>query len=332
MTAAELQLLQALPLKDKVNKSILRIREWYEHWCGQIGVSFSGGKESTLLLHLVREIYPSVPAVFCDTGLEYPEIREFVLTHENVTFVRPKMGFRQVLEKYGYPVVSKEQAQYIYEIRTTKSERLRDIRLNGKILANGRHGSLGILSKRWRFLLDAPFKISDKCCDVMKKAPLKIYEKTNGLYLMTGEMAADSRRRKSTYLVHGCNGFEMARPKSTPLGFWLEQDILRCLKDFQIPYSKAYGDIIEREDGTLATTLCERTGCMFCMFGLHQEKNENRFIRMRRTHPEIWNYCIHTLEIGKVLDYIGIPYAPSGAKEMPFVQETEHPALEDEKS
>jgi len=313
MTPAELKILQALPLEDKIRKSTLRVREWYEHWCSQVCVSFSGGKDSTVLLHLVRTIYPDVPGIYVDTGLEYPEIREFALEHENVTVIRPKMNFRQVLEKYGYPVISKETARYIYDMRTTKSERMKSLRLNGKILADGRRGRLGVLSERWKFLIDAPFKISDKCCDAMKKAPLKIYEKTIGRRMMTGEMAAEGRRRELNYLMRGCNGFEMTRPKSTPLGFWTEQDILRYIKEFQIPYSKVYGKIIEAENGTLRTTECSRTGCMFCMFGLHLEKGENRFMRMRRTHPELWNYCVHTLEIGKVLDYIGIPYTPGSA-------------------
>jgi 3'-phosphoadenosine 5'-phosphosulfate sulfotransferase (PAPS reductase)/FAD synthetase len=311
MTNAELQLLQSLPLEDKIKKSNLRIREWYEHWCGQVYVSFSAGKDSTILLSLVRSIYPDVPAVFCDTGLEYPEIREFALKQRNVTVIRPAMSFRDVLHKYGYPVVSKAQSQYIYEIRNTRNEKLRDLRLNGQWLPNGKLGRLGMLSKCWRYLIDAPFKISDKCCRVLKKRPFEIYEKESGRKAMTGEMAYEGRRRKTCYLMNGCNAFTLKRAKSTPLGFWTEQDVLRYLKDFQIPYSKAYGDIVESDDGMLAATRCERTGCMFCMFGVHLDKKENRFVHMYRTHPELWNYCIHTLGIGNVLDYIGIPYAPN---------------------
>jgi 3'-phosphoadenosine 5'-phosphosulfate sulfotransferase (PAPS reductase)/FAD synthetase len=313
MTNAELQLLQSLPLDDKIKKSKLRIKEWYEHWCGQVYVSFSGGKDSTALLHLVRSIFPDVPAVFCDTGLEYPEIREFVFEQDNVLAIRPQKNFREVIEQYGYPVVSKEQARCLYEIRNTKSEYMKDYRLNGKILDDGSRGSLGKLSGRWRYLLDAPFKISDRCCAILKKNPMNTYEKTSGRHSITGEMACEGRRRKSSYLMRGCNAFDLQHPKSMPLGFWTTQDVLRYLQKHEIPYCKVYGDIAEREDKTLTTTGCDRTGCLFCMFGLPLEKGENRFMRMRRTHPQLWDYCIHVLGIGNVLDYMRIPYGNAEA-------------------
>ena len=116
-TKEDLEQLQALPLNLKVKLTQRRIREWYQHFGGQVCVSFSGGKDSTVLLDIVRGIYPDVPAVFSDTGLEYPEIKEFVKTKENVEIVRPKMNFRQVIEKYGYPLVSKEVAEAIHYAR-----------------------------------------------------------------------------------------------------------------------------------------------------------------------------------------------------------------------
>lgn len=117
----QLQQLQGLPLEVKIKKTQERIKEWYEHFDGQVYVSFSGGKDSTVLLHIVREIYPDVEAVFVDTGLEYPEIRDFVKTFDNVTWLKPKMNFKQVIEKYGYPLISKEVSQKIYEYRQNPS-------------------------------------------------------------------------------------------------------------------------------------------------------------------------------------------------------------------
>ena len=117
-TLTDLKMKQALPLSVKVLMTKARIREWINTF-GEDGVyvSFSGGKDSTVLLHLVREDYPNVPAVFVDTGLEYPEIRNFVKTFDNVEILRPKLTFKQVIEKYGYPFFSKETSEAIYEAR-----------------------------------------------------------------------------------------------------------------------------------------------------------------------------------------------------------------------
>ena len=111
-TLQELKQWQALPLNIKVLMTKDRIRQWIKEY-GEDGVyvSFSGGKDSTVLLHMVRENYPKVPAVFVDTGLEYPEIRNFVKTFDNVEWLRPKLTFKQVIEKYGYPFISKEVSE-----------------------------------------------------------------------------------------------------------------------------------------------------------------------------------------------------------------------------
>lgn len=112
-TIQELQMLQALPLEVKVKKTRQRIREWYEYWNGEIYISFSGGKDSTVLLHLAREMYPDIQAVFVDTGIEYPEIREFVKTFDNVVWLKPKMNFKNVIKTYGYPFISKEVSECV---------------------------------------------------------------------------------------------------------------------------------------------------------------------------------------------------------------------------
>ena len=113
-TIQELKQFQAMPLEVKIAMTKVRIRDWVNYY-GQEGVyvSFSGGKDSTVLLHMVREEYPDIPAVFVDTGLEYPEIRQFVKTFDNVTWVKPKLTFKQVIEKYGYPFISKEVAECV---------------------------------------------------------------------------------------------------------------------------------------------------------------------------------------------------------------------------
>ena len=121
-TAERLAELQALPLDRKIQISQARIIEWYQKNHGNVVVSFSGGKDSTVLLHLVRTLYPDVPAVFSNTGLEYPEIQRFVRSVPNCTIVTPKMRFDQVISTYGYPLIGKEVAEAIYYARRIRSQ------------------------------------------------------------------------------------------------------------------------------------------------------------------------------------------------------------------
>lgn len=325
----ELKQMQSVPLDMKIKMTKTRIRDWYEYYNGNVYVSFSGGKDSTVLLHIARELYPDIPAVFVDTGLEYPEIREFVKSVENVEMLRPQKTFFEVVEEYGYPVISKEVAKTLYYARQGSDWAVK--RLNGL----DKEGTPNEFKKRfikYKPLLNAPFGASAYCCDVMKKQPAHKYESQTGRKPIVATMAEESQQRQNAWLRNGCNVFDTDRPVSHPLSFWKQQDILLYLKTCNVPYCSVYGDIVEQDcqlkfiegdSERLITTGCERTGCMFCMFGIMSDKTPNRFQRLRLTHPKIYDYCIgggkydesgmlkpnkKGLGIGKVLDYIGIKY------------------------
>lgn len=304
-TAEDLKIMQSWSLERKIQVTQTRIIEWYKHYEGQVYVSFSGGKDSTVLLDLVRRIYPDIPAVFIDTGLEYPEIREFAKNTDNITILKPKKNFKQVIQEYGYPIISKEQALYIYEYKNSKSEKLKHKRWYGD-----ENGSYKI-SEKHKYLVKAPFKISNKCCNIMKKYPAKAYEKETGRKPIIGTLAEESSARKNSWIKKGCNAFDTERPSSQPLSFWTEQDILEYISKFNIPYATVYGEIKQDSEGKYYTTGCDRTGCVFCGFGCHLEKEPNRFQRLKKTHPKLWNYCMKPIAEGglgmrEVLGYIGV--------------------------
>lgn len=309
----QLQQLQGLPLKVKVRKTELRIKEWYEHYDGKVYVSFSGGKDSTVLLTIARRLYPDILAVFVDTGLEYPEVREHVRTFGNVTVLRPSMTFPEVIKKYGFNYPSKDVALRIYYAK--KGSVWAANAMNG-LNPNGTPSIFKERYKKWKFLLDAPFIISDRCCSVMKEKPMIDFQKKNEVYPIIGIMAEESDRRKKSWLKTGCNAFDSKTPTSKPLSFWTEQDVLHYIRDNNIKIASVYGDITNADDTTslfdnvyadkLKTTGEQRTGCMFCPVGCHLEKGENKFQRMKKTHPKIWDYCMTKLGLAEVLDYIGV--------------------------
>ncbi|WP_412591952.1 phosphoadenosine phosphosulfate reductase family protein [Terrisporobacter sp.] len=305
MNLNELRILQNYPLELKVEKTKLRIKEWYEHYNGEVYVSFSGGKDSTVLLDIVRSMYPDIEAVFINTGLEYPEIYKFVKTFKSVTILKPEMNFKQVINTYGYPVISKENSQYIYEIRHS-TKKMRQRRLYGD--SKGRFK----LPNKYHYLIDAPFEISNKCCEVMKKRPVKKFEKETGKVPIIGTMAEESSLRQQSYLQHGCNAFESKRPVSTPLGFWKQQDVLEYIYKNDLKIASVYGEVIEDknllDECTYSTTGCERTGCIYCLYGIQCDTTPNRIQRLKKTHTKQYNYCINKLKLGEVLDYIGVKY------------------------
>jgi len=285
-----LQTRQKYPLDLKVDMSLNRIRFWYNKYGGNVYVAFSGGKDSTVLLHLVRKLYPEVPAVFVNTGLEYPEINQFVKTIDNVVELRPTMTFKKVIETKGYPVISKKVARGLRALQSLGTS----ARERNKVLYGDERGSYGKLPKKWRYLEKAPFKISEKCCEILKLRPANKYYKQTGRTAYIGTMACDSDFRRMTYIKHGCYLTERKIPTCTPLGFWLQKDIWAYINKNKLSYAKVYDMGVSH------------TGCIFCCFGIHMESSPNRFDCMKVTHPKLYKYCMNNLNIRKVLKTLNI--------------------------
>ena len=297
----ELQQKKSLPLDAKILMTKRRLKQWHIQYNGNVYLAFSGGKDSTVLKDILQDIFPDVPAVFCNTGLEYPEVKKFAMSQNNVKVITPKMMFKEVISRYGYPVISKEQSSYIADIRNTKSEYIRNLRLNGNKTKSYK------LSEKWKFMLNAPFKISDKCCKIMKKEPFIRYERETGSKGIIATMTDESSLRLNTWLRFGCNAFNAKRPLSRPMSFWTEQDVLQYIVEHNLKIASVYGEIKQKENGEYYTTGVKRTGCMFCMYGV-QNETPNRFQIMQRTHPKQYEFCMNTLGLKDVMSYMNIPF------------------------
>lgn len=295
---------QALPLDDKIALSLDRIREFGEAFDWHVASSYSGGIDSEVMCDLIERVRPGLPRVFCNTGLEYPEITQQVKRHENVVVMRPKIPFHRVVKEKGWPIASKKTARGLSVLRNPTGNnqniyRLYDIGIN----RFGQKVEGYKVAQQWRFLIDAPFNVSDLCCNIMKKEPMKRYEKETGRVQFVGILADESKGRERTYVETGCNAFDMKTPRSWPLAFWTRQDILEYIKRFDLPYASVYGDIVETPNG-LDTSGVQGTGCVFCLFGMQLEKGQNRIQRLARTHPQLWRYCMDKLGMADVLKYI----------------------------
>nr|DAT83957.1 MAG TPA: phosphoadenosine-phosphosulfate reductase [Bacteriophage sp.] len=194
-------------------------------------------------------------------------------------------------------------------------------RLKGVLLDNdGKKSQFNM--EKYKFTLDAPFDISDKCCDYLKKEPAHEYEKKTRKKPILATMATESKVRTQKWLQEGCNAFDCKRPHSKPMSFWTEQDVLLCIKENSLPICSVYGDVVtdyeamgqcenqmsfadfgifDKERPLLKTTGCQRTGCVLCGFGCHLEK-ESRFLRLKETHPKFHNLLY-------VLKNNGVTYA-----------------------
>lgn len=274
MTVEELQERQGWTFRQKIDHSLGVIDQFLSLTNNKAYVSFSGGKDSTVLLHLCRIIKPDLKAVFCNTGNEYPYIVKFVRQTENVDIIYPKLKPYEVFDKYGFPLISKEQSQALRQIKTSKSDKLRHIRLYGR----GAKKSSGVLSIKWRPLIEKDYICSEMCCEKLKKSPFHAYEKSSGLRPILGMMAGESSMRTSNYVRNGgCNIFldDPLKMKSLPLSIWTEQDIWDYIKDRGLAISDVYSK------GAV------RTGCMFCGFGC-QNKEDNRLERVLEMYPKMY--------------------------------------------
>lgn len=289
-------------LDKKVERSKTIIKRFYEALDGKVYISDSGGKDSLVMRSLVRSLYPNIKAVHVAVPRD-PDTVKYVRTIPKLNLLVPEYSYEEIVKKYGYPVVSKEVSKNISRYRSSRKRGdtgMMHYRLTGEH-PDGRTGlMMGVIPQKWQFLVDAPFKISDMCCDVEKKRPLEKYEKEHGTKPFIGILGGESDRRMRKYREFGCTIMKKGKEKCMPLSHWTESDIWKYIKLNNLEYSPIY------DKGE------SRTGCVGCMFGCHLESPPNRFQRLYHRWPKLYDYYINRVGLGEVMDFVGIDYTPIG--------------------
>lgn len=302
-TSKELKELQILPLSFKIEVSRSRIREFYNAMEGKVYVAFSGGKDSSVLLHLVRSLYPEVIAVYGNTGIDYPSIKAIVNQTDNVKILAPLKTFGRILKEDGIVFPSKIGAKLIKDAR-------RGIRYAvNYVEGKNKDGSASVYKKsnygKLKQYLDVKVKISDKCCDYLKEIPMANFEKESGLKPYVGLLATESTRRRDAWLKTGCNSFKKGKEKSKPLSFWNDSDILQYIVENKIKIADEYGEIRKGEKGYYLTGE-QRTGCMFCPVPVAH--NRNRLDHVKKVVPKMYDTFINKLGLGEMYKKLGVDY------------------------
>ena len=249
----------------------------------------------------------------------------------------------QILQEYGFPVISKKIARRIDTLQhpTEKNRTVRHAIITGECGAQGHYAknSRMKLPQKWLELFAgyenenegvnyqiAPFLVSNKCCLYMKEMPCERWAKEHNSRPFLGLMASEGGQREEALTEHGCNYFGKGVIRSAPFAPFLRQDLLQLALNLDVPVPEIYGEIARKPDGTLYTTGAQRTGCSMCGFGIHLEQRPHRFDQLRVRNPKEWEFwmyrCCTDPETGekygwgRVLDYIGVPWEDYPAVQM----------------
>lgn len=334
----QMQALQSLPYEVKVKKAKQRIREFI-YGCDQLGYNTHvsvGGLDSITLLCLIRSMGIDIPAVSVSTL----EDKSIIQVHKQlgVIMLKPLKTKHEVLQDEGFPVISKKIATKIMALQepTEKNATIRHAIITGECGEKGHFATNSAmqLPKKWLELFGGyenenegtnyqipPFKVSSKCCEIMKERPCDIWAKENNSKPFLGLMASEGGRRQEALEEHGCNYFGKTTIRSAPFAPFLRNDLLQLALDLNVPIPEIYGHIERDPNGNLKTTGAQRTGCEMCGFGIHMEKRPHRFDKLYDRNPKAWDYWMYkccTDENGNkygwglVLDYIGVDWRQEG--------------------
>lgn len=342
--------MQKWPYKQKVWHA-KEVAEAFYMWAQQneknVHLSM-GGLDSIVLHYFLEAIALPVPVISCSTleGRGVQAVHKQIqreMAEEYADWMgdgpapafhalRPLKSKVQVLQEFGWPVISKEKAGKIALLQnpTEKNATVRHAIITGE---TGEYGgwqkeSRMRLPQKWLELFGgadaegaalgykaAPFKVSDRCCYYLKEKPCEDWAREHNSVPYLGLMASEGGRREKSLKMHGCNYYGKSTTRSAPFAIFDRQDLLQLALDLNAPIPAEYGVIDRMQDGTLYTTKAQRTGCTMCGFGIHVEERPHRFDKLRKDDPKQWEFWMKNVCTdengqrygwGRVLDYIGV--------------------------
>lgn len=296
-----------------------------------------GGLDSITLFLFLKHIGIEAPGI----SVSYLEDVSIQKIHRDLglerllSAVKPdgtRWNKAQILQEFGFPVLSKEIAGKIETLAnpTKKNKTVRHAIITGETGEYGgfQKNSRMRMSQKWLEKFGGyaneiegtnyqkpDFKVSSKCCYYLKEKPCDDWAKEHNSVPFLGLMASEGGRRAKSLMINGCNYFGASTIRSAPFAIFTRQDLLQLALDLNVPIPEIYGTIERKEDGTLYTTKAQRTGCSMCGFGIHLEKRPHRFDQLRERNPKEWHYWMYECcedengnkyGWGKVLDYIGV--------------------------
>ena len=301
-------------LDKHVTEAMHRIEELYYETDGKCYVSFSGGKDSTVLLALIKlceDIYTvpkdGIPAVFSNTGVELGVTLDFVRWvkenwYPNVQIIRPEKSFDWVLKNKGKPAKSKLRAQYLgrwqHGSRTDKVTKNLVIGISN---AGTRARRIVLADKDMHMLSDKfPIVLSDQCCTYLKKKPFMQYEKTNGIRgYMTGVRTAEGGARELNMMaVHDpkriCTFTARGLTLKKPIIDWPDGVVEEFITKYKVPLSGAY-----------TKYGFHRTGCMACPFNSNVDFDLNY---LYHNEPNRYKAAMHWLKDVYIAQNVELPF------------------------
>lgn len=309
-----------MALDDRIRDAQHRIEELWAETDGKCYLSFSGGKDSTVLLTLVKmcqELYTvgDIPAVFSNTGIEMGVTVDFVRWvkknyYPNVVEIRPEKSFDWVLKNEGKPIKSKMKSKDLHQWHYGKrSPSLLLLLIIGQS-PTGKMTKKHKLADKDMHLLHDDLDIvpSEKCCNWMKKKPFERYAKETGMKgCLQGVRQGEGGARDSavtTRLFRGgklCTWVKNGIIQKAPIIDWSEDDINEFIQRYNVPLSDAY-----------TKYGFARTGCMGCPYALDVHRNLEYLYRYE---PNRYKASMHWLKDVYIVQNVSLPFDQSYERE-----------------